>query len=52
LNERIGREDFETGGVQGALTSRGQEIATRVTKSGASVGADQGKTEDREQSGS
>jgi hypothetical protein len=44
--------DFETAEAQKACTKQGQGIATRVTKSGASVDADQGKAEDRKQSGS
>ena len=44
--------DFDTAEAQKACTKQGRRIPTRVTKSGASVDADQGKAEDRKQSGS
>ena len=43
--------DFDTAEAQKACTKQVQGIVTRVTKSGAGVDADQGKAEDREQSG-
>jgi hypothetical protein len=41
---------FKTAEAQKACTKQGQGIATRVTKSGASVDVDRTKAEDREQS--
>jgi hypothetical protein len=43
--------DFDTGEAQKACTKHRREIATKVTKSGAGVDADQGKAKGREQSG-
>jgi hypothetical protein len=48
LNERMGSIDSETGRAQKARTSSRGEIATRVTKSGASVDADRGSRVERE----
>ena len=42
--------DFETVEAQKACTKQRGGIATRVTKGGAGVHADQGKAEDRKQS--